>query len=144
MMKKKSRGAALVLVICAMALMIALGTAALLAANSAFATSVDNASQQQAYLAACSYCEVLRSKLADSADPLSQRASGIADGASLTLSADATAAGDLGTAQCTLTRAGSTLTVSVDALYNGEHSMLSMRMKQVSSDWVFDSYLPVK
>ena len=143
MMKRKSKGMALAIVICAMALVIALGTAALVAANSAFATSTENISQQQAYLAACSYCDVLKDVLNNSSDPITERAELLADSESISISADSANAGGLGTAECTIERTGASLKVTVDALYNGEHCKLAMRMKKEPSGWALDTFLKV-
>lgn len=139
-MKRRSRGAAMALVIAAMMMIIALGTAALVAANAAYATSVDNAVQQQAYLAATSYCDVLKAKLTDSGETLTQRVDALSDGDTLILTANA---GELGTADCTLALSGNTLKVTVDAFYAGENCIVKMQMKKTGGTWVFDSYLPV-
>ena len=142
-MKRKSRGAAMALVIAAMMMIIALGTAALVAANAAYATSVDNAVQQQAYLAATSYCDVLRAKLTNSGEALTQRVDALSDGDTMMLTANAEGAGELGTAECTLALSGNTLKVTVNAFYADENCTVKMQLKKTGGSWVFDSYLPV-
>lgn len=137
---KNKRGVALIIVLCAFALILALGTAALVAANATYNTSAQTAMERQAYLTATSFAQVLRYEISENTSgALYNQVKAIPDGASWELSGDA---GDIGTASGTLLRTGTTLNVTVTGTYQDKNSTVTMKLQLVNGRWTFDTFLP--
>ncbi|MEG1548002.1 MAG: hypothetical protein RR232_06385 [Clostridia bacterium] len=138
--KQGQRGVAMVIVLCAFALILALGTGALVAANASYATTINSVSQQQAYLTAYSFCETLRTELENNDSAICAKLKAIPDGGQTDMTGATT---DMGSATGITERSGNRLSVTVDGEYNGMHSKMQMQLILQNGKWVFNTYLPV-
>lgn len=140
---KNKRGAAMLIVLCTFALIIALGTAALVAANATYTTAAQSIVQRQAYYTAVSYAEVLRSEICDSDSDICAQVSQIENGDEWDI-AGTTEIEGMGTASGSLIRNGSTLTATVTGAYQDVEYTISARYTLLNGAWAFDTFLPVQ
>lgn len=130
----------MVLVLFAFAMVLALGTAALVAASGTVGSSYRAVEQRQAYLTAASVQRVLRDAITTQDTGLNDLADGLDEsGGSAVLDV---APPDMGTAECTLTRNGGKLVSAVKATYGSVNCVLKQRFTLSGNEWNFDTYMP--